>query len=611
MANNPARHKTYFEKEIVPVMDKVMKDLTDKQREEFLKNSGASSSVLSMAAGPDGGMTGLAMHNSRVYYTGEWNSKHTEDYIKMVKAELKRKGVTVTPEIENLMIDKMVKDKIPKSSIEYIAKKAIGESIFGLPTTLNRSELEEKIENEAENRYNPSLAEKTTAFTSAAALDFVSMGGVGSGITNVGKTVWQRCSSFALKSLGWGSAGVALAACAPSEGIEKKTIQVPLWMKQKYGTEIYCQAEPENMKKALDWAEKNAKVYDGYIRQAEKTGHKLKVGNQVMTLEQLQERQQQYALFAKELRRATTIPEWMLTQKGIKTISSASTADLEKAQTWAKNNGKAYIKMLGNIDPQKTLYYKDKNGKVHSIREADERVCQYWAYCQKIEEELSKRALKNAQKTQYTAAAVTSTAPEAQETQPQMQAMQQELQQKKFSPWGELFKNTGLSELMKHPGLSIAMLPDMLLGMFTGKETSFGLNKGTMIPLAALLGAGFVKSPMLKILLTGVGATGLFAKTAKEISPEQGQTRYMKYADEKLDDRIKNVTINGTQIVMDIDGVPRSVMLPQSVADAYKQGVITENTLANAVLKKYDEQQRQLSENYENQQTRGTGVGIK
>jgi len=62
---------------------------------------------------------------------------------------------------------------------------------------------------------------------------------------------------------------------------------------------------------------------------------------------------------------------------------------------------------------------------------------------------------------------------------------------------------------------------------------------------------------------------------------------------------------------MDIDGVPRSVVIPPTVADAYKQGAISENTLANAILKNYDEQSRQLAENYERQQERGVGVGIK
>ena len=628
MSNAPARHKSYFEKEIVPIMDKVMKDLTDKQREEFIKNSTSPSSVLSMAAGPDGGMTGLAMHNDRVFYTGEWNTKKTEDYIAMVKKELQRKNITVTPEIENLMIEKMVQDKIPKSSIEYISKKAIDNSLFGLPASARRSYLEDKINAEAEKRYNPNTAEKAVAYTGAAALDIVGMGGVGSGAFKVGQSAWKSLASFAKNSIKWSAATMALAACSPSEGIETKgAVQVPLWMKQKFGTELFCKtSDPNNLQKALAWAEKNAKVYEGYVTQSEKSGHKLKVGNQVMTLEQLQERQKQYSQFAAELRRATTVPEWMMNQKGIKDISTASTADLEKAERWAKSNGEAYIKMMSSIDPNKTLYYKDKNGKTHSIREADERICQYYTFCKQIDAELNKRALKNAQNNNQEAApAVAYSAQTTQGTQtadagqaqgqgqPQFQQMQQELQQQKFSSWGNLFKNTGLEDFINHPGMTIAMLPDMLMGMFTGKETPFGMNKGTLLPLAALFGAGFVKNPILKMILLSSAAAGILGKAATGVaqSQEQGQAGYQKYPDEKLNERISNITINGTQILMDIDGVPRSVVIPPTVADAYKQGAISENTLANAILKNYDEQSRQLAENYERQQERGVGVGIK
>ena len=106
-------------------MDKVMADLQRKQADETRKHTSSLSYMFAGAAGPDGGMSAQAASLDSLRYTGEWNSKHTEDYINMVKAELKRKKITVTPEIEKMMIDKMIKDEIPKSSIDYIISEVI------------------------------------------------------------------------------------------------------------------------------------------------------------------------------------------------------------------------------------------------------------------------------------------------------------------------------------------------------------------------------------------------------------------------------------------------------------------------------------------------------
>ena len=426
-----------------------------------------------------------------------------------------------------------------------------------------------------------------------------------------------------------GSAGAVtvMASCSTHEEVEAQKTAIPQWMRDKYKINSYVLADTDTLKRAQQWSEKNAETYKKFADAQEKSGRSLKVGDTIMTPAELRERQLQYTKFATELRTANAPAGWMKEQMGIKDYSKASTETLEKAYRWSEANLKKLADMAGRIAEKakdgKTVLYYNYGGQKHSIQDLDVRLSQYRCFCQQLDAELNKRALKNAQNNQYEAATAvaysaettqaTQTTPAAGQAQgqPQFQQMQQQLQQQKFSPWGELFKNTGLESFLNHPGMSIAMLPDMLIGMFTGKDTSFGMNKSTLLPLAALLGAGFVRSPILKMLLVATGATGLLAKTAKEIAPEQEKAQYVRYPDEKMNDRIKNVTINGTQILMDIDGVPRSVVIPPSVADAYKQGAISENTLANAILKNYDEQSRQLAENYERQQERGTGVGIK
>ena len=170
-----------FRTKVLPIMDKVMADLRHKQLEEIGRHTSSLSYILPGAAGPDGGMAAQAASLDTLRYTGKWNSKHTEDYIQMVKDELKKQKINVTPEIEKKMIDKMIKDEIPKSSIEYIMKKAATSTLFYLPQALNKSPLENHISEQAEKRYNPKGWEKGTGWALGATADFLSTGGMGGG----------------------------------------------------------------------------------------------------------------------------------------------------------------------------------------------------------------------------------------------------------------------------------------------------------------------------------------------------------------------------------------------------------------------------------------------
>ncbi len=68
------------------------------------------------------------------------------------------------------------------------------------------------------------------------------------------------------------------------------------------------------------------------------------------------------------------------------------------------------------------------------------------------------------------------------------------------SGWGGIFDSLGLNgfgDVGKNLGYVLAMLPDMLVGMFTGKSRNlkFGDN---MMPIAAIFAGMFVKNPLLK-----------------------------------------------------------------------------------------------------------------
>lgn len=200
---------------------------------------------------------------------------------------------------------------------------------------------------------------------------------------------------------------------------------------------------------------------------------------------------------------------------------------------------------------------------------------------------------------------------------------QQPTNSQSVTGWNGLFDTLGLSgfgDVGKNLGYVLAMLPDMLVGMFTGKTRNlkFGDN---MLPLAAIIAGMFVKNPLLKMLLVGLGGANLLNKAGHEALENRDGVKttsarpYRTYNDEPLDLRIFQPAMRGNTLVATIDGTPCIITVNDEVVDAYYQGKLPLNTLANAVLRKYDAQQQALQENYDRQmnqeQSINRSLGIK
>jgi hypothetical protein len=174
----------------------------------------------------------------------------------------------------------------------------------------------------------------------------------------------------------------------------------------------------------------------------------------------------------------------------------------------------------------------------------------------------------------------------------QEQTTQAEEPQTNESGWANLLQSVGLdgiSDVGRNLPYVIAMLPDMLVGMFTGKTQSVGLKKD-MIPIASILMGMFVDNPLLKMVLIGMGGANLVNKIGHEaIERQQPTQQYKQYADEELSPRISNPVVQGNTLVASIDNVPCSVTITENAAQAYASGALPLNTLANAVLAKYDQ----------------------
>ena len=182
--------------------------------------------------------------------------------------------------------------------------------------------------------------------------------------------------------------------------------------------------------------------------------------------------------------------------------------------------------------------------------------------------------------------------------------------------WEQLLQASGLKGMentMANLGYVVSMLPDVLIGMLTGNTKTLGL-KNAMMPLASILLGMFVRNPILKLALIGFGGANLLNKAGKESigwqhqQTEQGlqqarnsscaQPRYRQYADEELNPRITNPMLQGTTLIANIDRVPCNIQLTDNVVAAYQAGALPLNTLANAILAKYDAQHLAVQKQY-------------
>ena len=482
-----------FRTKVLPIMDKVMADLRHKQLEEIGRHTSSLSYIMAGAAGPDGGMSAQAASLDSLRYTGKWNSKHTEDYIKMVKDELKRQKITVTPEIEKMMIDKMIKDEVPKSSIEYIMRKAATNTIFYLPQAMSKTPLENHISEQAEKRYNPSGVEKGAGYALGATADFLTMGGFGGS--------WSSAAKFV---------GVDLA-----------------------------------LNTVMDKATEN--IETPYTSSSSKANKPVNKGG---------------ATGGKDDVPIIILPEYREQYKAEQAKRKADEVQKHETKGSSKEN------------------------------------------TQPAREEEIRQEPRNEETTQDAT------------SQPSETVAQEQPQQTNQSGWSGLLSSFGLngiSDIGNNLGYVLAMLPDMLIGAFTGKTKSLGL-KDNLMPLASIVAGMFVRNPILKMVLVGMGGLNLLNKAGHEAIGNHkgegqvqdvatnGRTNYKVYADEPLNPRISQPQIRSNCLIATIDKVPCTIALPDKVVDAYNQGALPLNTLANAVLAKNDQMRQLASENYEAQQ---------
>ena len=144
--------------------------------------------------------------------------------------------------------------------------------------------------------------------------------------------------------------------------------------------------------------------------------------------------------------------------------------------------------------------------------------------------------------------------------------------------------------------------------MFTGRTKSLDIGDN-VLPIASVVAGIFIRNPLLKMLMIGLGGANLMNKAGhealgwkrneNEVNGENHTVRYKVYADEPLDPRISNPALQGSSLVAVIDRVPCTIQLPGKVVDAYRAGALPLNTLANAVLAQSDRTREMMERNFE------------
>ena len=568
----------YFRCHIAPVMSKTQVCLTQKQGEEMKEYSTSLGGILSV-------MASSAQPMSDPYQvlkvTGEWNSKTTEDYIEMCKAEITGSAAmqqdlaymagqwrdTVVQEVgrerynelseqlgsdlayafvdyrvEQLMIDKLVKERMPKSSADYIIRKAAGSSLLGLSQTLNRSPLAEEIEARGEAAYRPSKLEKGAGWVLGSTADTVMLGGVGS---------WATFARFV-------GADVAISAVADHFG-PKQPETLPV---------------EQCISKGVFGSENN--VFDDFRREA--AAIPAKENTLVVTANEQLKNKIPVVSF--------DFTEWM--QAGNDGLSWMDRYDGEQRKRAERYKDVPLIVAPG----QEEAYLQDRMKKNEAATVAPEQVQPETEQRERVEKEVREPVAFAEEETRG-----------------------EQTAQNNANGWGGLLGALGLEgmgDIAGNLGYVMAMLPDILLGAFTGKTQSLRI-KDNLLPIASIVAGMFVRNPMLKMLLIGLGGGNLLNKAGHEAlgrgqtevknrTADGGNVQYRRYPDEPLNPRIVNPVLQGGMLIATIDRVPCTIQLSPAVADAYRAGALPLNTLANAVLAKSDQLRQAASQNYDNGQ---------
>lgn len=583
-------------------MTSVKDDLQKKQLAELEEYKNSGRGLLNAMADASHMVPGLDTASARLQVIGKWNSKTTDDYLDMVRKQIAgdkavQKDLAVLASewrmavinevgreaydnasrqigadlayayldyrFEEQMMNKMVSDQMPKSSIEYVLRKAADRSILGLNSLLLDCPADHEINDRIEARYKPTTLEQGAVRGTAFAMDVITMGGVSS----------------------WGSLAKMAGTEVVFSGLEAYSASKTSKEKRLSVEECISRGVFKSQGNVFTAFRK-----DAYIPRTWEHPHLITLNRQL----------------SKKLGILETKPMF---------------ADLSHIYNPQKTTSFGFS-LSSTTD--KSVNNRDGIPSIIAIGKEDEyRELQKQAAKQKS---VSKSEVKKEE-------AQTDIPISQQEEQPPVnesvsnggiQQIEARQEYANLSGWDGLLQTFGLDGLSatgKNLGYVIAMLPDVLFGALSGKSRNLGLEDN-LIPIASVLAGFFVRNPLLKMTLIGLGGANLLNKAGKETLGSQVQAvqsapepRFKQYADEALNPRIAGISLQSGALFCTIDRVPCSISLPPATVAAYEAGALPLNTLANAVLSRHDAMQEELAltyqQNYEHALHQNQGAAIK
>ena len=625
----------YERENISPILSKSYKTLVSNQQKEREKYFNSQSS----AAGAFVPIHGQTLRNAKEMQKLEWNSKNVdwltnnvgkeiqkndklaEDISFLIKnyqvvlynefgkdkyVKLSREVGTdyatfyVNKRLQDKMTDQLAKYKVPKSSMEYVTKKIMDDSIIGTirewtfgESSANEKELDMKIE----KIYSPSGLEKATAKIGASVVDITTTyltpfpfkpsltatvawdAGITAATTVKDHYIKDSTSTEELSQYTFGSSGTINKLEANAKKISS-------------GSSIYLKRINNLLNKPVKLSQGKYSPYQ--YKEADRLLLSIKDDSETF-LQAIESAAKEEKV---KIKKHNSLPPWM--QKMSRSDLAKYSAHFTAIGMTMTNNNIKQMKVDGKVMTAEQVWQKGYNYAV-ALRQYD--INQQKKSMEKTEDVY----LQPQQEAQDT-----KTWKETSTTQENMKKKSDE-----YSGWEEMLEQAlpnGAKDIISNLGYILSVLPDLLLGMLTGKGNALAL-KDNIFPLAAIIAGLFIKrNSFLKMLLLGFGGATLFYRASKDALDtkkiESDNTKpyrfYKTYADQPLNSRISNPNIKDGVLLMSIDGEPNMITLSDVALENYRQGKLPLNTLANKVLEVWDNQKLALNEELENERNINT-----
>ena len=627
----------YFDRNLQRIVDKGYQELRNKQSEELAK-------AYNRKVNPFMTDPSIAMHQAmtEVNTSGKWNTKHTEDLVKTVEGRIynnqsqrediaslmnnwkacviarlgqarydqlsKEAGGDLAAQYMASRIDEKIYRRLaklgaPKSTLEYVLTTGIKETFIGFLSQASvpgksQSDGDLRLEQEQEALFSDKarFAGRAVGFVGDMLTPGIGLSGkaiktvISAGAKGVAKTLAMPTTDLALRSHVYGKIDDARKNNPNYTKEYSKAIfgdeRALTELRTTGCTGVTTKSAGVNIINSTLNHKVLSKTTDNEIVEREKNALvKAFDGNSEKAMNVMHNTFQSMGI---KVRVNKPAPGWMA----------------QKDEAFLIRNA-AYYTALAMEMKRKGIGSKMVGSQMMTLQEVAQKGYDYGRTCYDKQLTIVNQMAEQAEQEER----------QAQEAQAQARqvAMQQQVPQivtptkQNIGGWGkmlDLFGLKGIGDMGNNIGYIFSMLPDMLLGIFTGQTKSLHL-KDNMFAIAAIIAGFFIKNPILKMLLIGLGGANLLNKVGHEYMGKEGITSSRAYRpsrtyeDEVLDRRVGEPAMKGNTLIASIDGVPSIITIDNATAAAYGEGKIPLNTLCNAVLRKYDEQREAVSMKYD------------